>query len=93
MFVEVNLGEIVSQKDLGEYDHTNVMDMKCIGRVLVYGEKGLGMFLMRFWVMWHEDREKIIGEWENKDKLLSGFWYFFSKSANKSFFKIFYEWT
>ena len=30
--------------------------------------------------------EKFIGEWEKEDKLLSGFWYFFSKRANKFFY-------
>lgn len=48
VFVEINLGEIMSQKDLGEFDHKDVVGMKCVGRVLVYGEKGLGVFLMRF---------------------------------------------
>jgi hypothetical protein len=46
VFVEMNLGEIITKKDLCE--EGKIVNMKSIGRMLLYGKANESMFLLRF---------------------------------------------
>ena len=48
VFLEINLGEIITKKEICDEKEGKIMNMKSIGRMLLYGRANDSMYLLRF---------------------------------------------